>query len=457
KARWKLVEGKLLEGQDQADAAVESYVEAAKLAGDLDLAPRMAAVTTLMGMSHKAALARDPHRASMLASRADSILGNLPELAQSDPTVAMTLGVAYLEADNAQRAEPWLRHASEARPDDLGALFQLAKALAKLDRVDEAIAQLKKAREKDPDRGDIALELARTYEAAHRDDAAGAIYVKLLASKDVSIEARGWAGRYYVRRGDVAKGAEQGEEIRQVDPSNAAGLYLRGEGQLAQGAVEPASKAFKRATELDPDPAYFDAWGRAAEAQAIQTKDTRFEDVAIRAYQSAHDGAARMLNPLAGLGRIYLGRHDPSRAVPPLLEAAKLKPDDPDIAYDIGSAYQDLQQNPTAIKWLELSGREKQRAETFWRLGQLYYDGSHDKDAARNLALATRLGNQEETDTGKTIEWLTEALYQYGSIALALHKPEIAREAYKQYIGRHPKNAAQLREVTYKLATELRH
>src|SRR5262249_4980551 len=54
-ARLKLVTGKLREAQNQEDAALDAYVEAANLAGDLDLAPRMQAVTKLMAASHKAA------------------------------------------------------------------------------------------------------------------------------------------------------------------------------------------------------------------------------------------------------------------------------------------------------------------------------------------------------------------------------------------------------------------
>jgi len=323
-------------------------------------------------------------------------------------------------------------------------------------RTDEAIGDLKQALDKEPTRMDIALELARTYESANRNDDAIAAYSKLLALPDVGLELRGYAGRFFVKLGQIAKGAAQGDEIGKVEPFNPVGMYLRGEGLLAGGNIEEAAKLFKRAAEADPDPVFLDGWGRAAEAQAIQNNDQRFQDVALRAYTSAHEAAPQMFNPLVGIGRIYLARHEAAKAVQPLLDASKIKADDPDVAFGIGAAYQELQQKAAAIKWFELSVREKPRAEARWRLGQLYYDGQHDREASSNLAAAVKLANDDDKATGKKPEWLADALYDLGSIYLALHNDAGAREAWMQYVALHPKNAAQLKEVQYKLQTELR-
>jgi tetratricopeptide (TPR) repeat protein len=409
-----------------------------------------------MAAAHKAADAKENKRAAELRERGDQLLGGLVDSAQRDPAVAMTLGVAYLEANDPSKAEIWLRRVVDARPDDVGARFQLAKVVARLGRIDEALADLRRALDKEPARTEIALELARTYESAGRDDEAVAAYDKLLASPDVGLELRGYAGRFFIKRGQIAKGAAQGDEIAKLEPFSPIGMYLRAEGQFAAGNVEEAAKLFKRAAEAEPDPVFFEGWGRAAEAQAVQSNDQRFQDVALRAYTQAHDLAPTMFGPLFGLGRIYLARHEAAKAVQPLLDASKIKPTDPDVAFGVGAAYQELQQKAAAIKWLELSAREKPRAEARWRLGQLYYDGQHDREASSNLAAAVKLANDDEKATGKKPEWLADALYDLGSIYLALHNDNGARDAWNRYIDLHPKNAAQVKEVQYKLATELR-
>jgi tetratricopeptide (TPR) repeat protein len=455
-AHVKLVLGKLRETQGKEDEALDAYVDSAKLAGDLDLAPRMAAVTKLMTAAHKAADAKDKTRATELRERGDQLLGGLVDSAQRDPAVAMTLGVAYLEANDPAKAETWLRHVVDARPDDVGARFQLAKVVARLGRIDEALGDLKSALDKEPARMDIALELARTYESAGRNDEAVAAYDKLLASPDVGLELRGYAGRFFIKLGQIAKGAAQGDEIAKLEPFNPVGMYLRAEGQFAAGNVEEAAKLFKRAADAEPDPVYLEGWGRAAEAQAIQSNDMRFQDVALRAYTQANTADPAMFGPLVGLGRIYLARHEAAKAVQPLLDASKIKPNDPDVAFGIGAAYQELQQKAAAIKWLELSAREKPRAEARWRLGQLYYDGQHDHEASSNLAAAVKLANDDEKATGKKPDWLTDALYDLGSIYLALHNDNGARDAWNRYLDLKPKNAAQVNEVKYKMQTELR-
>ncbi|HZJ70147.1 MAG TPA: tetratricopeptide repeat protein, partial [Planctomycetota bacterium] len=354
RARLHLVTGKLLEMQGKDDEAVDAYSQGAKDAGDLDLAPMMAAVGKLSVMTAAAVQAKDGKRADELRARADELLGELAAHAEREPHLAMTLGVAYLQQGNAAKAEPWLRRVVEARPSDAEARFQLGRARLSNGHPEDALESLKAALGLDPARADIGLELARTYEALGRDADASGLYTKLIAAKEPSLELRARAGRFFARTGALDKAGEQGAKIIEIDPHDAAGLYLKGEGLLAGGKAVEARQLFQRALEVDRDPQYLDALGRAAETLA-QGGDRELQDLALRSYQSAAEGAPTMFNPLAGQGRLYVARHEAAKAVRPLLDAGRIDPKNADVLFLLGAAYQELQQPGEALRALEAS------------------------------------------------------------------------------------------------------
>jgi tetratricopeptide (TPR) repeat protein len=455
-ARLGLVTGRLLEAQGKDDEAVDAYVQGAKAARDLDLAPMMAAVDKLATMITRAEAARDATRAGALRERSEQLLGELAEQAGRDPRLALRLGLAYLQGGNAEKAEPWLRRAAAARPNDAEAQFQLGRALLKAGKTDDALAALSTALAAGPERADIGVTLARAYEVLGRDADAGAIYTRLLAAKDPGLELRGRAGRFYARTGALAKAGEQGARIVDADPGNAAGLYLKGEGLLAGGKPLEAKQTFQRAVEIDRDPQYLDALGRAAEALWQGSGDRELQDLALRSYLAATEAAPTMFNPVAGAGRLYVARHEAAKAVAPLLAAARLEPQNAMVMALAGAAYQELQQSATALRWLEASVQREPSANAYWRIGQLYRDANQGPKAASALASAARLAADAEKRTGKPVPWLTDALYLQGRVNLDLHDETTAREAWSLYVARNPPASAQLTEVKQLLATSLR-
>ncbi|HET9626243.1 MAG TPA: tetratricopeptide repeat protein [Kofleriaceae bacterium] len=455
-ARLYLVTGKLLEAEGKDDDAIDAYVEGAHAAKDLDLAPMMAAVDKLSTMIGAADAAKDAARADTLRGRSDQLLGELADAAAKDPRLALQLGLAYLQSGNPEKAEPWLRKASDARPKDAEAKFQLGRDLLKLGKNDDALAALTAALAADPERADIGIALARAYEALARDADAAALYGKLLAGKEPSLELRARAGRFFARTGKLDKAGEQGAKIVALDPGNAAGLYLKGEGLLAAGKAADAKQAFQRAVEVDRDPQYLDALGRAAEALAITSNDRELQDLALRSYLAATELAPGLFSSLAGEGRLYVARHEAAKAVPPLLAANKIDPRNAEVMALIGAAYQELQQATAALEWLEASARLAPSADTYWRIGQLYRDANQGSAAAGALASATRLAAEAEKKTGKPVAWLTDALYLRGRVSFDLHDEAGARDAWSLYVARNPAPSAQLSEVKQLLATSLR-
>jgi len=457
-ARLHLLTGELLEAQGKDDAALEAYLQGVQAARELDLAPVVAAIKKLTAMAAAASEAHDPVRAGDLRARAEALLADRADRADRDPRLALTLGVAYLQAGDAAKAEPWLRRVAEARPDDAEARYQLGRALRTAGKYSEALEVLSIASNLDPVRSDTGVELARTYEALGRDADAGALYAKLLAGKEPSLLLRAWAGRYFARTGAIDQAREQGTRIIAVDPDNAAGLYLEGEGLLAAGKAAEARPRFERALEGDRDPQYLDALGRAAEALA-QDGDRELQDLALRSYAAVVQAAVPPLssrNAFAGQGRLYVARHEAAKAVPPLLEAARLDPENDDVKFLLGAAYQELQKTTLALQALEASTKRAPRADAFWRIAQIYHDTNRGAQAAAAVGTATHLAAEAEQRTRAPVPWLTDALYLQGRINFDRHKEAAAREAWTLYVARNPPASPRLTEVRQLLSTTLR-
>ena len=453
--RLHLLTGELLEAQGKDDEALDAYLLGAKLAGTVALAPLRAAVKKLGAMTAAAVTAKDPRRAEELQARATQLLEELAGRAEHDPQLALMLGGIWLEHGEPAKAEPWLRRVVEARPDDAEPRLQLGRALLASGQHDEALAVLTAARGLDPARGDIGVALARTDEALGRDAEAGALYTELLAGKLPSLELRGRAGRFFARTGALAKAGEQGAKIVEAEPGNAAGLYLNGEGLLAAGKPLEAKQAFQRALEIERDPQYLEALGRAAEALG-QDGNRELQDLALRSYLAAAEAAPANPNALAGQGRLYVARHEAAKAVPPLLVATKLAPRNAEVLFLLGASYQELQQAAKARKWLEASIRIAPSADAFWRISQLDRDANHGSQAAAAVTEATRLAAESEQRTGTPIAWLTDALYLQGRVNFDLHNEPAARDAWSRYMARNPPASAELAEVKQLLATSLR-
>jgi tetratricopeptide (TPR) repeat protein len=454
-AQLQLVKGKVLEAQGHNDEAVEAYEAGAKDAGDLDLAPTMAAVEKLSAMAKKAVDANDDKKAAEYRDHADRLLAALAARAQEDAQLSLTLGGAYLQAGDPGKAEGFLRRATEMRPTDIESKVELAKALGMLGRADDAIAQLKSAIELDKARGDVALELARQYEAGGRDEDAGHAYEGLIAAKDVAIAARVRAGRFFARRGEMEKAAEQGAKILVDEPDNAAGHYLKGEGDLKAGKLDDARRELQIATDADPDPQFFDAQGRAGEASVAANGDTKYYELALHAYERANAADPKLFNPLAGQGRVFVGRKEWGKAIPPLQAAIQLKPGDADAMYMLGLAAKNTNQKVVAIEWLKKSVAIRASADAYNDLGGLYYDQNLPHESAAAYAQATRLAGQLEKQ-GTKVGWLTDAYYWEGRVHMDMHDDANAVAPWLHYKDHNPPASAHTDEVTRALATTLR-
>ncbi|MEZ4364706.1 MAG: hypothetical protein R2939_00295 [Kofleriaceae bacterium] len=198
KARLFVMYGTWLETQPNKEVdALRAYEDAIALGTGFDLRPTIAIGNMYTRMADKIA-DTDPKGSADLRAKAAAALAPLDARADNDATVALTLGVAYMDT-NPAKAEATLQKAvmaQMAKDQDIEARFQLAKAQSKLGKQAEALATLDGAYALDKTRADVGLELALGFERAGRDAEAGRTYLDLLAAEVVSIDQRGRAGRF---------------------------------------------------------------------------------------------------------------------------------------------------------------------------------------------------------------------------------------------------------------------
>ncbi|MCA9680148.1 MAG: tetratricopeptide repeat protein, partial [Myxococcales bacterium] len=444
--RLAVLDARRLDAAGDLTGALAAYAAAQERLGSGDIGPTIAEADVLARLAKQADAAKQADQARAYRDQRLALLKALESAAERDTTTALTLGRAYLASGDGAAAERWLTAVLAAQPSDVETHLQLADALEAQGKHDAAIDILMKAFDLDPSRVDVGVELARTLESAGRNQDAARQYGKLLAAPDATLAMRIRAGLFYARTGDAEAAAAQGALIVKAEPRNPAGLFLQAEGKFAQGKLEEARKLYSDAAEIDPQAMYLQGLGLAAERLAITSGETRYDDEALRAYSQAAAADPTSLTAQVGRARLHLKRREYARAIEAYEEARKLGGNDPDVAFGLGVAYQEMGQPAKAIEWLERSVREQPRAEAHYRLAELSKDSS-PRAALSHYAAASRLAKKDEAEGRGTAAWLTDALWQLGELEYNDNHDRGMCDAWRDYLGRNPSDAVKVDRV----------
>jgi len=224
-------------------------------------------------------------------------------------------------------------------------------------------------------------------------------------------------------------------------------LFLRAEGLLKAGKAEEARRFFTRASDEDGEAQYFDGLGRACEVLGADG-DLRYKDEAIRAYTKASDIDPTMFNSFSGLGRLHLERAAFEKALAAYVAADGLRAGDATVLYGKGAALQGLRRFPEALEALTKSLGAQQSADTYYKIAQDNRDLDRTAAAAAAFGSATRLAIEQETKTGKKVEWLSEAMWMSGFLENQLGNDASACRSWKLFIARNPTEKARVTEAT---------
>jgi tetratricopeptide (TPR) repeat protein len=143
----------------------------------------------------------------------------------------------------------------------------------------------------------------------------------------------------------------------QTDASFAQAYFLLGRAYVRQGQIDQAAQAFKRATELKSDPAYYLNLGKTLKSE-LPVIQKRAE--ARAAYEQALRVDGNYAPAHLELGRLFMDSGEPEKAKPELEKALDLEPDFYEADYLLGRLYHSQQDEQRSRKYMAQFAETKQ-------------------------------------------------------------------------------------------------
>ncbi len=293
----------------------------------------------------------------------------------------LNLGALLLKSNRALEALPFLVQAVKLAPADPAAHRELGNAYLKLNRPQDARMELAKAREP-ASLQEIRLliehnklrdseQLARRFLEAHKDSGdghflLGYILFKLeepkssLAEytegakyrKPTAADLQAVAGDYVLLK-DYPDADKWFTKALEWNPNDALGWYYLGRTKYNENRFDEAVSAFQKCLELDPKNV------KAEDNLGLSYEGLGRMDDAMAAYRTAIGWQAasptKNAGPFLDLGSLLVENDHASDALPYLLDAARLSPEDYRVHRQLGKAYARLNQ-------LEKAGTEFEQA-----------------------------------------------------------------------------------------------
>jgi tetratricopeptide (TPR) repeat protein len=264
--------------------------------------------------------------------KAETCFSRTLETAPSDFDALYNLGLAASHAGHNGRARDVLQAALEQQPRNVDVLYDLAAVNAALDRKDAAVQPLAQAAQLAPERADIQRLLAHTTaEMGYFGDAVEAWnrYIKLAPDDDVGRRERGFA--------ETALGVNAKEGVADLEwfvrkhPNDPVSHYELGVAVSATDANQ-ALAHFSRAVDLKAD---FTA-AHLARALLNYRQGKAAAALPDLEFAAAHEPENSTI--LDRLGQTYLALDRPADALPVLRKAAELAPRDSTTLMHFGRA-----------------------------------------------------------------------------------------------------------------------
>ena len=259
-----------------------------------------------------------------------------------DPAAELTLGRLYVITGEFDRAIVTLREFLLDQPGYTEAILLLSDAFAGKGELDDAIAALEQVMASDDATPRAAVRLAELYEARSRWDDAARVYERLIRdSPRMAPLLRPRRATALVNAGRIDEARTMLRELSTASPHDPALWYLLSQAELRAGMLADAEAAARRLIAIDAR----DPRGAAALADVLIAR--REFPRALETLQpfvtQAEAGtltleAEELIGPRAAHVLGALGRHD--RAVDVLERLARRLPQDADLKFDLGAAYE---------------------------------------------------------------------------------------------------------------------
>ena len=254
------------------------------------------------------------------------------------PEAHLGKGYDALKQDQYDVAVSEFRAALEIDPTlTLRARFPLAVALFEAHKSDEARRELEIVRGEVGDHPNVLYYLGRLdLDDRHFDDAIRNL--TLAAAKPPFPDTSYYLGYAYFKQGDLPAAEKWLKEATQLNPRDARIPYQLGLVYRRQGHEEEATKALAVSEEL-----------RKRDSSESQLRIECAQKLDQGAREEAHAICEQLYDPdnaekLTSLGTIYGQHGDLEAALKPLLRAADLAPQSPQMQYNLALVYYQLKQ-----------------------------------------------------------------------------------------------------------------
>jgi tetratricopeptide (TPR) repeat protein len=289
-------------------------------------------------------------------------------------------GLKALDANDPVTAEPLLRQAAAAEPNDFSIHFNLALALSMQQKDADAIAEFRRALELKPALPQADLNLGMLL-LRNKRPAEALPALKEVAESSKSARADLYYAQALFDTGEVAQADPLYRAAVELDPKSAAAQAGLAHCLLKESKLPEAAEHFREAASLDPQyrgelpglAAEYEKAGMVAEAIAIYRQ---FPD----------DGAAR-----ERLGRLLVDNGKPSDAIPNLELAVKTTPSTAN-RLALADAYKLNKQTDREIEQLQLAvAEEPSNFDLRMDLARELRDAHKAVEAAQQFATAAKL------------------------------------------------------------------
>jgi predicted Zn-dependent protease len=319
----------------------------------------------------------------------------------------------WLRSGNAEKARSSFKALSEADPKDTRAQFYLAESLSDLDQYAEADKIYRKLLEQTPDDTDVLSSFGLSQVGQRQYDEAAKTFRHLLELKDVPDNLQALAKTQLaliaLQKNDADQALAMAKDVLVFrDKPNAQAVNialdaLRRQKKWAEGVALLQPLVDKFASDPFVNARYVEMLARSGEPQkAKEAASTQIKFGTRNAISSAE---------------AFIAAGDYKQAIVLMTEALRSKPDEIDLRFELGSAYERAGDDKAAEKiFLEILAKNPEHAATLNYLGYMWAENNV------NLERAAEMLNQavtQEPRNGAYIDSLGWVYFRQGKLDLA--------------------------------------
>ena len=359
------------------------------------------------------------------------------------------LAMVYLDEGNNEEASAILKKLADKNPSQRS-LRQLASAYEQMKEYSLAAETLNRALAQNPqDASDLQRAVAQDLVLAKRYDDALKIYQQLVAQEPGDADSYVRMSEIYREKKDFAKAREMAAKASTIDSGNLEIRYNEVLNLEAEGKMPEAIQAIKDILTSTQKRSYNQQEKgiriRLLEELGQKSREAGQIDQAVDAFRQMQDldqDLAPRVEP--EIIQTYTAGKEYNKAEQEAQDAAKKWPNDRGVNISLAFAEADLGKTDAAAAIVRKQLDQKQDAQTYLNLAQVYDKGRKFNEEAKAIDQAEKIA---QTKDEKVL-----VFFQRGAMFEKQNKVDAAEAAFRKVLEIDPENAEALNYLGYMLA-----